>query len=698
MTDSVKERLTDQLKRSEESTVKDETKDSKNKITFNSNFQQLYFIFTESGKPVFNSDEFHDSYRLSIKQFNQALKSKTSLDSLKTTSIKSLRLGNVTNISNGSTGLDYTSLMGVLNLIFNLVSIDGDELKFIKANNDLTIHFSKFDHLIYVYLSNLNESNKIISTRLCLLHEQVLSIIPKHHLNKILTTKPNYDLRQLVEGSEALLKNFIISLESSFHYNLQAIQPFKMDFKFRSHIGNLLIPPKHLRSHHLYTILFAFGKVITIIRPKRHNLIIILNTVTSSPSLRSCESWLPLSLPKFITNGFLNAYIAFIPPSAHLRESMGFSSYPEIGVIHITGNPESFDDVSSWWYTVKQTMVDQGVFDDIYKGASDSIYSCGDVSVPGLRHFIFKSKANVQITCPTYDSIYAQDMHSRQRLLNSYDKLYNLVHSPSSESSIPKTSSGESLRSPNDNASRRDSTFADRSSIIGSGDSLIRAGDTKNLSTEQSAIASSSASVSTTQQEDEDKNPNESSEIARPRQEEQNSNSHNVESKRIEKQNNEQTYESNQSDNSDHVIPTTSNLQINNDNMKDTELTLPHRVINSSISQQLLRATVLTPANMLKATTSMMSYVPSLPQLGPRRINHSPQAPQQIRPRTSQRVSYFIKNEHESVLVWSTRIFELYIALPASMPHSAAVNCAQSLVKWVRKEEPSLFLGNTPTF
>lgn len=260
------------MKRSEESTVKDETKDSKNKVTFNSNFQQLYFIFTESGKPVFNSDEFHDSYRLSIKQFNQALKSKTSLDSLKTTSIKSLRLGNVPNISNGSTGLDYTSLMGVLNLIFNLVSIDGDELKFIKANNDLTIHFSKFDHLIYVYLSNLNESNKIISTRLCLLHEQVLSIIPKHHLNKILTTKPNYDLRQLVEGSEALLKNFIISLESSFHYNLQAIQPFKMDFKFRSHIGNLLIPPKHLRSHHLYTILFAFGKVITIIRPKRHSI------------------------------------------------------------------------------------------------------------------------------------------------------------------------------------------------------------------------------------------------------------------------------------------------------------------------------------------------------------------------------------------------------------------------------------------
>lgn len=268
----VKERLTDQLKRSRESTIKDDSKDSKNKVMFNTNFQQLYFIFTESGKPVFNSDEFHDSYRLSIKQFNQALKSKTSLDSLKTTSINSLRLGNVTNISNSSTNLDYTSLMGVLNLIFNLVSIDGDELKFIKANNDLTIHFNKFDHLIYVYLSNLSESNKVINIRLSLLHEQVLSIIPKHHLNKILTTKPNYDLRQLVEGSEALLKNFIISLESSFHYNLQAIQPFKMDFKFRSHIGNLLLPPKHLKSHHLYTILFAFGKVITIVRPKKHSI------------------------------------------------------------------------------------------------------------------------------------------------------------------------------------------------------------------------------------------------------------------------------------------------------------------------------------------------------------------------------------------------------------------------------------------
>lgn len=385
---------------------------------------------------------------------------------------------------------------------------------------------------------------------------------------------------------------------------------------------------------------------------------------------------------------------------------MGLSSYPEIGVIHITGNPESFDDVSNWWYTTKQKMIDQGIFDKIYKSAADSAYSCGDVSVPGLRHFIFKSKANVQITCPTYDDIYAQDMHARQRLLNSYDELYNRVHSTNPESSIPQIRSIESFRSPNEISNNRDSTFTDRNSVIGSGDGFVQDSvyTATNESTKQTILASSAASTSSTQQQDEDKRSNECSEEATQiRQEEQKYDNYDAGNGRPEEQTHEQSNDNNESNDNNHAIPTSSNNQNSHDNMKDTEPTPPNRPANKSMSQQFLKATISSPANMLKATTSMMSYMPSLPQLGQRRIDQTSQTPQhhkiqQSRPRNNQRVSYFIKNEHESVLVWSTRIFELYIALPASMPHSAAVNSAQSLVKWIRKEEQSLFLGNTPTF
>lgn len=271
------DRLSHQLNQSKECTYKDNSDNTLvNSTNFKKNFLQKYFILTENGKPVFNSDEFHDSYRLSNKQFNLALKSKASLNSLKTASINSLRMGNLNelrhNDDENEEEFDYTSLIGVLTLVHNLINLENDEIKYIKSNNDLTIHFNKFDHLIYVYISNLKESNKIISQRLGLLHQQLLSIIPKYHIDNIFRTKPNYDLRQLVEGSEGLLKSFIIKLESNFNYNLMGIQPFKMDLKFRNLIGSMLLPPKHLKSHHLYTILFAYGKVVTIVRPKKHSI------------------------------------------------------------------------------------------------------------------------------------------------------------------------------------------------------------------------------------------------------------------------------------------------------------------------------------------------------------------------------------------------------------------------------------------
>lgn len=702
------DRLSHQLNKSKECTYKDSNDNTLiNSTNFKKNFLQKYFILTENGKPVFNSDEFHDSYRLSNKQFNLALKSKASLNSLKTASINSLRMGNLNelrhNDDENEEEFDYTSLIGVLTLVHNLINLENDEIKYIKSNNDLTIHFNKFDHLIYVYISNLKESNKIISQRLGLLHQQLLSIIPKYHIDNIFRTKPNYDLRQLVEGSEGLLKSFIIKLESNFNYNLMGIQPFKMDLKFRNLIGSMLLPPKHLKSHHLYTILFAYGKVVTIVRPKKHSihptgkvfkntcyelltvltdLIIVLNTVTSSPSLRNCQSWLPISLPKFTSKGFLNAYIAFEGPSAQLKGELGLSNQPEIGVIHISGNPESFEDISDWWDETKKKLKENDVFDHIYKSANESAYSCGDVAVPGVRHFVFKNKANVQITCPTYDSPYAEDMHSRQRLLNSYDELYNRVRSTSATSGIgiPSSKSSDSLRSSAKDkdtiaeSTSRSSVIGDRTSVIGDRSSTIDGAESVIDNNGTNADGDDNEDVTTSESarvnDLADQNTNTSEQTVQPEVADQ------QDERRVnDKDDTKQT--DNQHDKNDTTVITKRN--------------------DKTLSKQLYQATITTPTNLLKTTTSMMGgllTVPSIPQFGQRSTQSTRSTPQHVR----QRSSYYIKNEYEGVLVWSTRIFELYIALPASMPHRAAINSAQSLVKWIRREEQSLFLGNTPTF
>lgn len=379
----------------------------------------------------------------------------------------------------------------------------------------------------------------------------------------------------------------------------------------------------------------------------------------------------------------MNAYIAFEGPSAQLKGELGLSNQPEIGVIHISGNPESFEDISDWWDGTKQKLKNNDVFDHIYKSANESAYSCGDVAVPGVRHFVFKNKANVQITCPTYDSPYAEDMHSRQRLLNSYDELYNRVRSTSTTNGIgmPSSKSSDSLRSAAKDkdtlveSTSRNSVIGDRSSVIGDRSSIIDGADSMVDNKGIDADGDNNEDVTT----------NESTQVNDLAEQYTNTSEQTVQPEAADQEQDEQR----ENDKDD------TKQTDNQHDKKDT--TVMTKRNDKTLSKQLYQATITTPTNLLKTTTSMMGgllTVPSIPQFGQR----STQSTRSIPQHTRQRSSYYIKNEHEGVLVWSTRIFELYIALPASMPHRAAINSAQSLVKWIRREEQSLFLGNTPTF
>lgn len=76
----------------------------------------------------------------------------------------------------------------------------------------------------------------------------------------------------------------------------------------------------------------------------------------------------------------------------------------------------------------------------------------------------------------------------------------------------------------------------------------------------------------------------------------------------------------------------------------------------------------------------------------------------------------YIRTERESVMGWVryigriknayadppgrqiTQPFELYIALSPWLPKSAAVGAANSVARWVKKEESRLFLRDAPVF
>jgi hypothetical protein len=63
-----------------------------------------------------------------------------------------------------------------------------------------------------------------------------------------------------------------------------------------------------------------------------------------------------------------------------------------------------------------QRLENDGTLMNIEKAIHNGLteYSVADLSIPGLRHFIYKSRAHIQITSPSYEEPY-DDIKERRR-------------------------------------------------------------------------------------------------------------------------------------------------------------------------------------------------------------------------------------------------------------------------------------------
>jgi hypothetical protein len=73
------------------------------------------------------------------------------------------------------------------------------------------------------------------------------------------------------------------------------------------------------------------------------DLHLLLNMLKSSPGLKSSETWLPLCLPKFNSNGFVYALIDYV------REN--------IGLVFVSADREGFADLHTWKESVVKVRV-----------------------------------------------------------------------------------------------------------------------------------------------------------------------------------------------------------------------------------------------------------------------------------------------------------------------------------------------------
>lgn len=212
----------------------------------------------------------------------------------------------------------------------------------------------------------------------------------------------------------------------------------------------------------LYVLLLAKGRLVTLLRPKKHSihptdLHLLLSTIyakrrsttpspSASPSLNGdpppprppraspllepgAESWLPICLPRFNPRGFLHAYVSFLDDGSTSRSADDSQAgVPEdgVGLVLLSSQRDSFLGVKSAAEGIKARLVaspsasaaatpssalpppapDGGLLHPLLLFRARQSYSLGELAVPGLRHFVYKDKGKVQVTMCGWEGEY----------------------------------------------------------------------------------------------------------------------------------------------------------------------------------------------------------------------------------------------------------------------------------------------------
>jgi vacuolar fusion protein MON1 len=273
-----------------------------------------------------------------------------------------------------------------------------------------------------------------------------------------------------------MLQTHLHQLPTSFAILTSSLNTLRLESNLRIRVADALVPPTSMKSKLkdiLYAMVVVDERVVTIARPRKHTVhptdIHILLATIGSPAVKgNTASWLPICLPKFNPNGLLHAYASYLdlpssstsntpshPVSAEQEEAPQGTEAPlengeEQGVAHspsiclvIVSASGDFETVRQWADVATQRLNEAETLKHLVKAARKSAYSVDELGIPGLRHFYYKSRANVQVTAPVFEGFDPSgkkgeiDIASRveewERLFGLYRLVWDAIHAKSGQ-------------------------------------------------------------------------------------------------------------------------------------------------------------------------------------------------------------------------------------------------------------------------
>ncbi|KAF2087181.1 DUF254-domain-containing protein, partial [Saccharata proteae CBS 121410] len=331
-----------------------------------------------------------------------------------------------------------SNYIGIVQTIISFYQGAEDMLKSFVAGDARFVIMSK-GPLNLMAISRLNESEGQLRTQLESLYMQILSTLTLPSMERMFRNRASTDLRRPLQGTETLLS----ALSDGFTRGspstlLSALECLRLRKTQRQLIDNTLL--KARSADLLYGLVVAGGRLVSVVRPKKHSLhpgdlLLIFNMLFEAGSVKAGggENWIPLCLPGFNNTGFLYMYVSFLSiaePDLDRDERPSTSSgeEDEIAILLISANRESFYEMRQMRDDLVQQLEKNGGLDSIRTAVKRGRLSCTDI-VPGtvLRHFLYKSRGNVQFTMPSYEP-YIQGALDRRRLMTLYAELHAHMH------------------------------------------------------------------------------------------------------------------------------------------------------------------------------------------------------------------------------------------------------------------------------
>lgn len=345
-----------------------------------------------------------------------------------------------------------SNYIGVIQTIISFYQGADDILKSFKSESVQFVILSK-GHLHLVAISRLGESDVQLRVQLEALYMQILSTLTLPKMEYIFQNRPSTDLRRPLEGTEVLLSaladGFTRGSPSSLLSSLECLRMRKTD---RQLISSTLLKAKV--PNLLYGLVVAGGRLVSVLRPKKHSLHpgdlqLIFNMLFEAEGVRAGggENWIPVCLPGFNNTGYLYMYVSFLDVNVGTRSatqspdaedthgesgtettSAAHDRSSEVAVVLISASKDSFHPLRDMRDALVTQLRANGSLSTIASALRTGRPSCTDI-LPGtpLRHFLLKSRANVQFVQPSLTPHFTSPLAMR-RLMSLYGGMHAAVH------------------------------------------------------------------------------------------------------------------------------------------------------------------------------------------------------------------------------------------------------------------------------